>query len=208
MVNNTMKIYVSISVFFFLTTVLNAQVNDKKVSQFEKIDSLMMLDYFNINYKYIDRNYNICIDSNKFNKTVFKFNFYNERIKNNKDSLFVALMAEFEDFDQARIACNRITFKWERLTYYLWLSTDEVKTYALENGYKHPYEMFYYLYYDKTKSKSKDEIIDRLRNRLCTFIDDNKIYEFDNKTLLNTAFNNHPKVLKSLSYHNHNHKKN
>jgi len=83
-----------------------------------------VIDY---NYKYLDSNFAIGIDSIEFNETVTKYKFIGDRITNYQDSLGVVLMREFGDWKKERIAKSRIIYSWERVGCHLWKKEDEIK---------------------------------------------------------------------------------
>ena len=91
------------------------------------------IDYLAYNYKYLDSNFAIHIDSIEFNETVTEYKFIKERITKYQDSLGVVLMREFGDWDKMRLGKSRITYTWDRVGYHLWKNEDEIKKIAASN---------------------------------------------------------------------------
>ncbi len=111
-------------------------------AHYAKCDSIIKhTDFFTINYKYLDDEYNIIIDSVIFEKAIKTYGFYPERIKDHSDSLSIVMMAEFNDWDMARIAKLTISYTWIRLGYHTWQSQEEAKEFAMKFGINHPYKM-------------------------------------------------------------------
>jgi len=152
------------------------------------------IDYLAYNYKYLDSNYAIDIDSIEFNETVTKYGFIKERINNYQDSLGVVLMREFGDWKKERIAKSRIIYKWERVGYHLWKNEDEIKQLGQEFGVIHPYRL-QQLFYAPNGNEKAIEIMDDLRNKLITKFDADTLKGLENYYLMKFAFNNNPDVL-------------
>ncbi len=111
-------------------------------AHYAKCDSIIKhTDFFTINYKYLDSDYNIIIDSETFEKAMKIYGFYPDRIKDHSDSLAIVLMAEFKDWDMDRIAKLKIGYTWLRLSYHTWQSEKEAKVFAMSFGITHPYKM-------------------------------------------------------------------
>jgi hypothetical protein len=97
-------------------------------------------DYFNQNYKYLDKNFCIKISKTEFDNLVEKHGFYKGRITKYRDSLSVVFTENFKgDWKKAQIAKNRIGYTWLRLSYHLWQEADEVKSLAKSFNFNHPY---------------------------------------------------------------------
>lgn len=153
------------------------------------------IDYLAYNYKYLDSNYAIEIDSTEFNETVAKYGFIKERITKYKDSLGVVLMREFGDYKKTRIAKARITYKWERVGHHVWKKEDEMKKIGEELNITYPYRLQQLLYTPNGNEKAI-EIMDDLRNKLITKFNADTLEGLDNYYLMKFAFHNNPDVIK------------
>lgn len=152
------------------------------------------IDYLAYNYKYLDSNFAIHIDSIEFNETVTEYKFIKERITKYQDSLGVVLMREFGDWDKMRLGKSRITYTWDRVGYHLWKNEDEIKKIGGELNITYPYRL-QQLFYAPNGNKKAIEIIDDLRNNLITKFDADSLKDLDNYYLMIYAFHNNPDVL-------------
>ena len=152
-------------------------------------------DYLNHTYKYLDKDFNIKIKSEEFNKTLKENKFIEERINTYSDSLNVVLMDEFDDWQKTRIAKLRITYKWERVGHHIWENEDFVKNLAKNQNIKMPYELQEKFYNPKGNSEI-NLIVDDLRNKLIKNFKEDTLKTMSNKDLMKFAFNNNPEVIK------------
>lgn len=151
-------------------------------------------DYLNHNYKYLDSNFNISIDSSSFNETIRKYKFIEERIITYRDSLSVVLMTEFGDWRRTRIAELRINYSWERVGHHLWKKENEIRQLGKQLNIEQPYrlqELFYYPEGNITVIK----IIEDLRKELIEKFESEDLKTMDNANLMKFAFNRNPDVL-------------
>jgi hypothetical protein len=154
-----MKYYSCTITFLLLLSFVSGQ--ESQIELMNKKSKL--IDYFNYNYKYLDKNYKISISNREFQNTIVKYEFYPELIKNYSDSLGIVLMAEFNDWDHARFAKMRLTYSWLRLGYHLWLSEHDTKQMAKKYGYTHPYLFKEYL---KESGNKNDAYLNSFFNTL------------------------------------------
>ncbi len=75
----------------------------------------------------MDDDYNIIINLETDEKTIKKYRFYADRIKDYHDSLAVVMMAEFNDNDIAHVAILRIGYTMLRLGYQIWQTQKKQK---------------------------------------------------------------------------------
>jgi len=184
-------------IYIYTLSVLNLYAQNKQEYQLhmKKIDSLIQIDYISYNYQYLDENFNICISKKKFKATISKYKYYKDRIQSYTDSLNIALMAEFGDFDQARMAKVDITFNWQDLEYYLWLPTSTLKSISTVLGFYHPMQLYNYFYNGIKTEAFRDNTMDALRQRLYDATEDEEVLGLDNKKLMKYAFHHHPKIV-------------
>lgn len=152
-------------------------------------------DYLNHPYKFLDKDFNIKINSVEFNKTLKEHQFIEEIINTYSDSLSVILMNEFGDWKKTRVAKLRITYKWERVGYHLWKNEDFVKKLAKRQEIKMPYELQEKFYNPKGNSEI-NLIVENLRKKLLESFNKDTLKTMSNKNLMKFAFNNNPEVLK------------
>jgi hypothetical protein len=156
----------------------------------KKVDSLLTINYLTYNYQYLGKDYQIEISDDLFNETLVKYSFHNEKIDTYEDSVSVVLMAEFNDWDQARIAGARICFSWQRLCYFTWQDVHEAKEMADNFVVSHPYEM-YELLCNENSSVELEQFIDELKQKV---FKGNKpeADNLSNKEILKQAFRSNP----------------
>lgn len=163
------------------------------LNKFAKIDSLSKIDFLSYNYKYLDKDFKFKISRKKFEKSIEKHKFYPERLRNYKDSLGVVLMAEFNDWDAARIAELKITYSWERVGYHLLKNKDEVIEIAKKLNIKYPYRLQELLLRNDPKVSTE---IEKLRNKLFLSFEKKELKTMSSKQLLSFAFSNNPELIK------------
>jgi len=131
-----------------------------------KIDSLKKIDFLNKDYKYLNKDFIIIVDSATFNKGLREHKFYKEKITTYRDSLGVILMLELKDWHASRIAENRITFDWEKISYYIWESEEKSKEIGKTLFFSHPYRFFEYITNESINDYFKKELIQSLTKRI------------------------------------------
>lgn len=124
-------------------------------------DSLM-----DLNYRFLDENYKILLPKDSFNFALKKYNFYEDRIRNYKDSLLVTLMYELKDVELTNKAHFRIGYTWERLSYHIWSTEKETKNIAHNFGFNHPYKFKNYLIDEKINETKKNNFIKKIRDSI------------------------------------------
>jgi hypothetical protein len=122
-----------------------------------------------------------------------EYKFIDDREGNYLDSLGVVLMAEFKDWDAARIAELRITYSWDRVGHHLWKDKKEAEALGKNLDIKMPYRFQELL--DKNDEKIVP-IINDLRKKMFLLFRDDAIKDMTVKKLLAFAFKNNPDVLK------------
>jgi len=183
----------------FILIFTNFYSQNKRLSKEEfriKIDSLTKIDFLSYNYKYLDKNYKIIIPSDTFQNTIVKHKFYPERIKKYSDSLGIALMAEFSDWDTERIAKLRITYSWQRIAYTLWLNEKESEEMGMKYGFQHPYRFQEYLNDDNKQDEVMKKFLSDLRKKVFETSKDEKANTMNNYDFLNLSFRTNPQMLK------------
>lgn len=164
----------------------------------KKIDSLIKIDFLSYKYKYLDENFKIKIPKEVYEKTFVDFKFIPGRTKTHKDSMAVALMAEFKDWDAERIASLRINYTWLRLSYHLWMNEKEVLELAKKLNVKMPYrlkELF-----TTNDPKVKSEILN-LKEKLYLRFGNEDIKKMSGNELLNFALKQNPVILEAKNKH-------
>ena len=97
-------------------------------------------DAFEREYRYLDNNFNISISNAEFQSILKKSGSSIERIRNQRDSIAIILLDQYQDDYQAYMrAVFQITYTWKRLGYHLWLSEKEVRDIGKSLNIKHPY---------------------------------------------------------------------
>lgn len=124
-------------------------------------NSVLNYNYFKHNYKYLDKDFLIVIDSELFKCAVDSFGFFSDKIRKYKDSLFVIMKLEFNSNEMALCATHKIGYSWERLAYHLWISPHEAKNIGKRIGENHPY-----LVKEKIISSQNDAFISSIIRQL------------------------------------------
>lgn len=160
----------------------------------KKRDSLIKLNFIDREYKYLDNDFNIIgLDSVAFQNSILKYKFSFRHLPElrKQDSVKVALMTEFEDWEHTRLAALRINFNWTRLSYYLWLSPAESKIASSEFGFNHPYRFYKFLKDSTIVTRQKTSFFNSLlkkMNQREIFLDD----DFSYNQILNKALVENP----------------
>lgn len=126
------------------------------------MNNFMKIDYFSIKYIFLDKNFKVTMSSIDFEKNRKKYNF--PKKASSKDSLSVALMAEFKNWDQARIAELRLTYTWIRLGYHLLLNETESK--ELGKGFKIKYPWLVKQKISKENTPLTQQVLSDLKKRI------------------------------------------
>jgi len=182
-----------INIIIIFLLIFNTMFSQDNLNKFAKIDSLSKIDFLSYNYKYLDKDFKFKISRKKFEKSIEKHKFYPERLRNYKDSLGVVLMAEFNDWDAARIAELKITYSWERVGYHLLKNKDEVIEIAKKLNIKYPYRLQELLLRNDPKVSTE---IEKLRNKLFLSFEKKELKTMSSKQLLSFAFSNNPELIK------------
>lgn len=157
-----------------------------------KIDSLRKIDFIGYKYKYLDKDFKFKISKKEYEKSIKKNKVYPEKILKYRDSLSVILMAEFKDWDAARIAELKITYTWERVGFHIWKNKEEVEEIAKRLNIKHPYRLQELLLRDDPKVSAE---IENLRNKLFLKFNTEGLKTMPSDKLLVFAFSNNPEVM-------------
>lgn len=182
-----------INIIIIFLLVFNIMFSQNNLNKFTKIDSISKIDFLSYNYKYLDKDFKFKISKKKFENSIDKYKFSPERLRNYKDSLGVVLMAEFNDWDAARIAELKITYSWERVGYHLLKNKDEVIEIAKKLNIKYPYRLQELLLRNDPKVTAE---IEKLRNKLFLSFKKEELKTMSSKQLLLFAFSNNPEIIK------------
>jgi hypothetical protein len=173
----------------------NLNDHKSKFDRYKKIDSLINVDFLDYEYKHLDKDFQIHISSNDFNKLV---EFNQTEVKTYKDSLMIVLIDEFDhNYAAVNISFHRILFDWKKLSYYLWETETKVKTLGSKSGFSHPYRFFKYLKDDKITDKKRLDILKYIRSKVTKSIGRELISD-NAHDLLNVAFKENPQRIKDL----------
>lgn len=155
-----------------------------------KKDSLLNIDYVDKNYKYLDEDFAIKIDSEIF-----------ETIKDRdprdyKDSLFVILYHELHnDSFAVNVAFHRILFSWRKLSYYILEDEKTAEAITRSFGFTHPYKFYEYLRDETISDSKKLEFLEGVKAKLEMEL--NETVEFKSyKDLLNASFKHNPERIR------------
>lgn len=186
----------------------NFKFSKSTLSREEKVKEIDNVDFINYNYKNLDEDYKIIINSEDFDRTLAEYKFIKPRIRTYNDSLSVALMHEFKDWVVADVVKRRLLFSWERLGYYLHRDGAELKSVAKKLNLNHPYSVFYHLKLDKYNSRIKEKEIKRLKKIISTKTNKTQddIDKLTNDELLNLSFENHDEIIQMKSEYMKTHK--
>ncbi|MCW3804018.1 hypothetical protein [Plebeiibacterium marinum] len=143
------------------------QIGQIELAKYDmRIDSLKKLDFLSMDYKFLNNEFKIQIDSTTFSSGVEKYHFYPEKILTYKDSLIVVLMIQFDDWPKAKIAKRDISYSWLRLGYHTWQTPDEARNFAQEFGISHPWRMKLLLMDDNNDDQKIINFYVDLKNKL------------------------------------------
>ena len=124
-------------------------------------------DYLNYPYKYLNKNYQITMDSKTFEKAIQKHRFLKERVHAYPDSLAVVLMYELNDWRATREAMAAITYTWDRIPYYTLLkNVEEAKQLARQWNITHPYKLYTFLAAEDNKDKRVEVFFKELKKKI------------------------------------------
>lgn len=195
----------------FLPVAMFGQIKAPKLDSLtaRKIDSLTQIDFITYPYKSVDiKNKKILLSSEDFDKTVTKFSFYKERIKNYNDSLSIALMHEFGDPAAARIANLQINYNWKRISYYLWMPEEAAQQIALSYGITHPYYFKKRLENEQLYDEKLTQIMNDLKQKVYNQTKDESVLKISKSNdLLKISFEKNPQRLADFKNSVKNHDK-
>ncbi|PXY02782.1 hypothetical protein DF185_01430 [Marinifilum breve] len=156
-------------------------------------------DYLSHKYEHLDENFKIHIESVKFDSIMTKYQYAPQRVDSWRDSLSVVLMGEFGNWDQQRIACNRISYSNLKTSYYLWITPEEVKQMAEKRGFKHPYRFYEYFRYHENKwDNGMKSFMEKLRKKVASVSERKDVLEMDNRSFLREALKLSPQRVKDF----------
>lgn len=162
------------------------------------LEDALRFDYFNYNYKFLDKNYKIKISKNVYNQTINKYKYFPEKIKTYGDSLSVVLMAEFNDWDKARVGQNRIAFSFLRLSYYFWITEKEAEQLVKKYKFKMPYQLYEFVNEEKYKDGYLKNVIFHLRNKVYKKTSNEKVNTMSVPQLLSYALKESPRRIEDF----------
>lgn len=134
-------------------------------------DSILNIDYINLEYQFLDKDFIIDTKALK----IANDSILNEKLKfarNRSDSIAFILNFNLKNDFSTHIALNRILYKWEKLSFYIWLSESESKEIASKFGFNHPYGFLQYLKNEQNDVKKVlffKELITRVKRVDSTF---------------------------------------
>ncbi len=102
------------------------------------------------------------------------------------------MMAEFNDFDKARIAKLNIGYTWLRLSYHTWQSEKEVKDFAMSFGITHPYKMKEFLIDENNNDPMINAFFNELRTKVKGGDTNENIDKLNRDKLLTAALRSNP----------------
>jgi hypothetical protein len=165
----------------------------QNISNSKKIDSILKIDFLNYNYKFLDKSFKIVVKKDVYDKSFKDYKFTTNENFKYADSLSVVLMAEFNDWDVARIAKLRITYTWERVGYYLWKDESEILELAKRVNIDQPYRLQELI---KNNDEKISNEIDNLRKKLFLNFGENELKTMPLDQLLSFSFKNNPNIIK------------
>ncbi|MCG8579548.1 MAG: hypothetical protein MI866_06515 [Bacteroidales bacterium] len=148
-------------------------------------------DFFSLNYRYIDKDYNVSMDSATYQKAIVKYNLPGLLMKSYTDSVAVAMIMEFDDWTIANKAISKVGYSWTKMSYYLWKTPGEVRQMAAESGIKHAYLFRQYV----LKADDANEQVADIINGIKTALDENNLTEYNATSraeLLSYAYKHNP----------------
>lgn len=159
-------------------------------------DNSSKIDFFSIKYDYLDENYKIKMPTTIFNQNVIKYKINKDEIKSHKDSMYVVMMAQFDDWQTARKALYRVTYSHLRLSYHLWISEHQTKKLAEKYGFSHAYRFKKFLLDEKNHDENLKIFFSNLRKKLIKKTGNSKITNFSILELTNFAMQNSPERIR------------
>lgn len=162
------------------------------LNHMNKIDSLAQIDYLAYNYRYLDKDFSIHMDSITFHKAMEKYSFITHRITRYQDSLGVVLMLEFDDWDQSRIAQLSITYSWQRIGYYTWQSPQNAQAFAAQFRITHPYRMRELLIDEDYRDRRIMKFYRQLRHKVAKETGREDLDTFSREDFLKVAWRSNP----------------
>lgn len=157
-------------------------------------DSLNKLNFLDIKYQYLDKNFKIRISHLDFSS----INVDNRITTNYKDSLMVVLKHELKNDNAAGKAFHRILYKWEKVGFYIWKTEEQAKALGNSLGFNHPYRFYEYLMDKSISTQKKLNILKEVKLKL-EEKHKNKSYNIKPyKTFLNEAFKLNPDRIKAM----------
>lgn len=140
-----------------------------------KQDSLKNIDFLSLNYQYIDKNYQVVIDSATFQKACITHSLPAHTMETYTDSVAVAMMLEFNDWKYANKGIAKVGFTWQKQSFYMWKSIEETKAFAAAFGLNHPYKLKVLL----GDESNNDPRVIKFLEELKTKLKNNNIPDFD-----------------------------
>ena len=156
------------------------------------------IDYLNFPYKYLDKNFKINISDQLFQESLVKNQFIASRVVGKKytDSLSVVLMAEFGNWEQARLAQFKISYGWERVGAHLLIPAEDAKKLGKKYGQLYPYNMSVFLRSEKNHDAYLKDLFKNLRLELFKITGDQKVNQLSISKLMDEANRKSPDRIK------------
>ena len=194
-------------VIFFLVccTISCKKESVKKKETRIKTEEEAKIDFSKNQYKYLDNNYKILINSKEFDSIAYRYEYDKNRITRYKDSLSVVLIGDFKgDWKKANKETFRISYTWERLSYHLWLNIDETKQFAEKFNFNHPYLFKQFLL--TSSDKKVESFFNNLKGKIKYQIKNSiELDTFNREQVLDFAMRNNESRIKGYRVKSHRH---
>ncbi|WP_430813915.1 hypothetical protein [Carboxylicivirga sp. RSCT41] len=164
-------------IVLLLIALISGKVASQEVYAKEVVnaENLSNTDFFSLNYRYIDKDYNVCMDSVTYQEALLKYNLPGLLMKSYTDSVAVAMIMEFDNWDIANKAISKIGYSWTKMSYYLWKTPEETRQLAARSGINHAYLFRQYI----TRADDNDEQLANIIEDIKTALDDKGLTEYN-----------------------------
>ena len=163
-----------------------------------KLQDVKNVDYLNYSYKYLDKDFKIKIPNEIYQASIKEHKFIPVRVigKKYSDSLSVVLMAEFANWEQARLAQFKIGYTWERLGNHLLISENDARKLAQKYGEKFPYNFSVWIRNPENHDAYLTQFFQNLRKEVIELTGKNEIQKLSISKLMDEANRNSPDRIK------------
>ena len=129
-------------------------------------ENLKTTNWFALKYQYLDADYNVTMDSLTYQKALATYNLPGLLMNTYTDSVAVAMIMEFDNWDIANVAITKVGYSWTKMGYYLWLSAQETEALAKKMGFKHAYLFRNYISNQENNSEEITSLLNAVANKL------------------------------------------